>query len=110
MNLIGSLEQEKCWIGFPDVVAVDAELARTFMEIVRARSFVAAAEQLNVSQTAVSARVRTLEEQLGRPLFVRNKNGASLPPASLSERRCDCGSKWLCGIRFRWRFTSEQPR
>ena len=51
------------------------------MEIVRARSFVRAAEQLNVSQTAVSARVRTLEEQLGRPLFVRNKNGASLTPA-----------------------------
>jgi len=60
---------------------VDVELARTFMEIVRARSFVRAAEQLNVSQTAVSARVRTLEEQLGRPLFVRNKNGASLTPA-----------------------------
>ena len=60
---------------------MDVELARTFMEIVRARSFVRAAEQLNVSQTAVSARVRTLEEQLGRPLFVRNKNGASLTPA-----------------------------
>ena len=40
-----------------------------------------AAEQLNLSQTAVSARVRALEEQLGRPLFVRNKNGASLTPA-----------------------------
>lgn len=63
------------------MIAVDVELARTFMEIVRARSFVRAAEQLNVSQTAVSARVRTLEEQLGRPLFVRNKNGASLTPA-----------------------------
>jgi DNA-binding transcriptional LysR family regulator len=60
---------------------MDIELARTFLEIVRTRSFVRAAEQLNVSQTAVSARVRTLEEQLGRPLFVRNKNGASLTPA-----------------------------
>jgi DNA-binding transcriptional LysR family regulator len=60
---------------------MDVELARTFLEIVRTRSFVRAAEQLNVSQTAVSARVRTLEEQLGRPLFVRNKNGASLTAA-----------------------------
>jgi DNA-binding transcriptional LysR family regulator len=60
---------------------VDIELARTFLEIVKTRSFVRAAERLNVSQTAVSARVRTLEEQLGRPLFVRNKNGASLTPA-----------------------------
>ncbi|MDA9408095.1 LysR family transcriptional regulator [Bradyrhizobium sp. CCBAU 45384] len=60
---------------------MDVELARTFLEIVKARSFVRAAEQLNVSQTAVSARIRTLEEQLGRPLFVRNKNGASLTAA-----------------------------
>ncbi len=60
---------------------MDVELARTFLEIVRTRSFIRAAEQLNVSQTAVSARVRTLEERLGRPLFVRNKNGASLTPA-----------------------------
>lgn len=60
---------------------MDIELARTFLEIVKARSFVRAAEQLNVSQTAVSARIRTLEEQLGRPLFVRSKNGASLTPA-----------------------------
>ncbi len=60
---------------------MDVELARTFMEIVRTRSFVRAAEQLNVSQTTVSARIRGLEERLGRQLFVRNRNGASLTPA-----------------------------
>lgn len=60
---------------------MDVELARTFLEIVRTRSFVRAADQLNVSQTTVSARIRTLEERLGRPLFVRNKTGASLTPA-----------------------------
>jgi len=60
---------------------MDIELARTFLEIVRTRSFVRAAEQLNISQTTVSARVRVLEEQLGRSLFIRNKNGASLTPA-----------------------------
>lgn len=60
---------------------MDIKLARTFLEIVRTRSFVRAAEQLNISQTAVSARIRALEEQLGRPLFVRNKNGAALTPA-----------------------------
>lgn len=60
---------------------MDIELARTFLEIVRTRSFVRAADQLNVSQTTVSARVRALEERLGRPLFIRNKNGASLTPA-----------------------------
>lgn len=60
---------------------MDVELARTFLEIVATRSFVRAAERLNVSQTAVSARVRSLEERLGRPLFQRSKNGASLTPA-----------------------------
>lgn len=59
---------------------MDIELARTFLEIVRTRSFVRAAERLNVSQTTVSARMRTLEERLGRRLFVRNKNGAALTP------------------------------
>ncbi|ODR97453.1 LysR family transcriptional regulator [Methyloceanibacter marginalis] len=60
---------------------MDIELARTFLTIVRTRSFVRAAEQLNVSQTTISARVRSLEERLGRTLFVRNKSGASLTPA-----------------------------
>lgn len=60
---------------------MDIELARTFLEIVSTRSFIRAAERLNVSQTTVSARVKTLEEQLGRSLFVRNKAGASLTTA-----------------------------
>jgi DNA-binding transcriptional LysR family regulator len=60
---------------------VDIELARTFLAIVSAGSFIRAAERLHVSQTTVSARVRTLEDQLRRPLFVRSKAGASLTPA-----------------------------
>lgn len=60
---------------------MDIQLARTFMEIVTSGSFVAAAERLNLTQTAVSARVRTLEEQLGATLFVRNKSGARLTAA-----------------------------
>jgi DNA-binding transcriptional LysR family regulator len=60
---------------------MDAELARTFLEIVSTRSFVRAAERLNIAQTTVSARIRLLEEKLGRRLFVRNKGGASLTPA-----------------------------
>jgi DNA-binding transcriptional LysR family regulator len=60
---------------------MDIELARTFLAIVAAGSFVRAAELLNVSQTTVSARVRVLEEQLRRPVFVRSKAGASLTPA-----------------------------
>ena len=60
---------------------MDIELTRTFLEIAAAGSFVGAAERLNVTQTAVSARVRSLEDRLGRRLFVRNKSGATLTPA-----------------------------
>ena len=60
---------------------MDINLARTFLEIVATRNFQRAADRLHVTQTAVSARVRTLEELLGRKLFVRNKAGASLTSA-----------------------------
>lgn len=64
-----------------DVSVVDISLAKTFLEIATTGSFVAAAGRLNITQTAVSARIRTLEEQLGRRLFVRNKSGARLTAA-----------------------------
>jgi len=60
---------------------MDIELARTFVEIVSTGSFVKAAENLHVAQTTVSARMRLLEQQLGRSLFVRSKAGAILTPA-----------------------------
>lgn len=60
---------------------MDIALARTFLEVAGSGSFVAAAERLNLTQTAVSARIRSLEEELGRRLFVRNKAGARLTPA-----------------------------
>jgi DNA-binding transcriptional LysR family regulator len=60
---------------------MDIELARTFLEIVSTGSFVKASEKLHVAQTTVSARIRNLEQQLGRQLFVRHKGGASLTPA-----------------------------
>lgn len=60
---------------------MDIELARTFLEIVSTGSFMRASERLNVGQTTVSARIRILEQQLGRQLFVRHKGGAALTPA-----------------------------
>lgn len=60
---------------------MDLKLAETFLTIVQTRSFLRAAELLNVTATSVSARVRSLEELLGRTLFVRNKGGAALTAA-----------------------------
>jgi DNA-binding transcriptional LysR family regulator len=60
---------------------MDITLARTFLEIVDCGNFVRAAERLHVTQTAVSVRVQSLESQLGRKLFIRNKSGATLTAA-----------------------------
>lgn len=66
---------------------MDIDRARTFLEIVHSGSFLKAAERLNVTQTTVSARIRTLEDELGRQLFVRNRNGARLTPAGREFER-----------------------
>jgi DNA-binding transcriptional LysR family regulator len=60
---------------------MNIDLAKTFLDVAAAGSFVRAAERLNITQTAVSARIKALEEQIGRSLFVRNKGGARLTPA-----------------------------
>src|SRR3546814_5077284 len=60
---------------------MDISVARTFLEVVKTGSFVSAAANLNLTQTAVSARIRVLEDQLDRPVFTRNKAGAKLTPA-----------------------------
>ena len=57
---------------------MDIDLARTFLEIIRGGSFIAAAERMHLTQTAVTARIQNLESQLGCRLFVRNRAGARL--------------------------------
>lgn len=57
---------------------MDIELARTFLAIVRGGSFMAASEQLHITQTTVTARVHNLEGLLGCRLFVRTRSGAQL--------------------------------
>ena len=66
---------------------MDIAAARTFLEIVKTGSFVRAAAALNLTQTAISARVRVLERELGQPLFVRNKAGVRLTPAGQRFQR-----------------------
>ncbi|WP_315926709.1 LysR family transcriptional regulator [Mesorhizobium sp. SP-1A] len=66
---------------------MDIDRARTFLEIVHTGSFLNAADRLHVTQTTVSARVRTLEEELGRQLFIRNRNGAQLTAAGREFER-----------------------
>jgi DNA-binding transcriptional LysR family regulator len=60
---------------------METELARTFLAVIAAGNFISAAERLHVTQSTVSARIHTLEEQLGCSLFVRNKAGTRLTAA-----------------------------
>ncbi len=54
---------------------------RTFIAVARTAGFHSAAEQLNITQAAVSARIKALEDQLGQRLFDRGRNGALLTVA-----------------------------
>src|ERR1044072_6582384 len=67
--------------------AMDTELARTFLTVVTAGNFFAAAERLHVSQSTVRTPIHMLEQQLGCTLFVRNKAGATLTPAGRQFQR-----------------------
>jgi DNA-binding transcriptional LysR family regulator len=60
---------------------MDLNLIRTFIEVASSGSFAAASDKLFVTQSAVSLRIQRLEDQLGRPLFIRSKAGAVLTPA-----------------------------
>ena len=60
---------------------MDIEQARTFLAITAHGSFLAAAKQLHLTQSTVSARSQRLDEELGARLFIRNRSGASLTSA-----------------------------
>jgi LysR family transcriptional regulator, flagellar master operon regulator len=60
---------------------MDIALARTFLMIAETGSFIEAARRMNVTQSTVSARVRNLEQLLGRQLFERSKVGAQITQA-----------------------------
>jgi len=60
---------------------MDINLARTFLTVADTGSFIEAARKMHLTQSTVSARIRSLESHLEKPLFERSKNGASLTNA-----------------------------
>jgi DNA-binding transcriptional LysR family regulator len=52
-----------------------------FLTVAEAGSFTAAADRLHIVQSAVSTTIRDLEDELGSPLFFRNKRPLQLTPA-----------------------------
>ena len=60
---------------------------RTFLTIIETGSLVRASEQLNVTQSTVTARLKSLEDELGQTLINRQKSGASLTGAGVRLQR-----------------------
>ncbi|WP_434361395.1 HTH-type transcriptional regulator HdfR [Parasalinivibrio latis] len=60
---------------------MDTELLRTFIEVSKTRHFGRASENLYLTQSAVSFRIRQLENQLGISLFTRQRGNIQLTAA-----------------------------
>ncbi|MCC8941235.1 LysR family transcriptional regulator [Bradyrhizobium sp. Arg68] len=56
----------------------ETTLLRTFQAVAQEANFTKAAHRLNLTQSAVSAHVRRLEAQAGKPLFARNTRSVVL--------------------------------
>jgi len=60
---------------------MDTGLLKAFLEVYRSRHFGHAANNLFISQSAVSARIKQLEDELGIRLFTRDRNNIELTTA-----------------------------
>lgn len=54
---------------------------QAFQAVVEVKSFTEAAERLSITQSGISHAIRSLEEEFGFPLFMRDKNGVALTQA-----------------------------
>ncbi|WP_165905130.1 LysR family transcriptional regulator [Parashewanella curva] len=60
---------------------MNSDLLRTFLEVARTRHFGHAAENLFLTQSAVSSRIKQLEDIMATPLFIRQRNNILLTHA-----------------------------
>lgn len=60
---------------------MDIQQLKTFLEVCKTRHFGHAAQNLYLTQSAVSFRIRQLETQLGTALFIRHRNNLQLTHA-----------------------------
>ncbi len=60
---------------------MDIDLLKTFLEVNRTRHFARASSNLFITQSAISTRIKQLEEILGVRLFTRKRNDIQLTPA-----------------------------
>ena len=75
---------------------MNIENMRAFLEIASAGSFQAAAERLHITQSAISARIISLEDRLNQKLFLRKRSGIELTEAGFrfSRHAQNCVQSW----------------
>lgn len=66
---------------FLSIDRMNTDLLRTFLEVAKIRHFGNAAENLYLTQSAVSSRIKQLETTLGVKLFTRQRNNILLTPS-----------------------------
>ena len=59
---------------------MNIEMLDTFLDLLATRNFNRTADNLMITQSTVSARIRSLEDDIGVRLFVRGRGGAELTP------------------------------
>lgn len=57
---------------------LDTDLLRTLLTVAEAKSFTKAGEQVFRTQAAISQQIKRLEDQIGKPLFIRGRRGIGL--------------------------------
>jgi len=82
--------------------AVKIDHIRTFLEISDCGNFNRAAENLHVTQSTVSARVKAMEERFGRVLFKRGHAGVELTSAGQQFR------EYALNIQRLWRQAQQR--
>ena len=75
---------------------MNIENLRAFVEIAATGSFQLAAERLYITQSAISVRIKTLEERINRKLFLRRRSGMELTRAGerLLRHAQSCVQSW----------------
>lgn len=92
-------------------------LIRSFEAAARNQSFTAAAEELGYTQAAISNHVRSLEEFIGRPLFIRHPRSLELnelgmayyPTVQLALQQIDAATESIAAARHAKKLSISCP-
>lgn len=82
----------------------------TFLALVRTQKVSRAAEQLNVTQSTVSKRLKLLEEEIGTVLFERGKGNKTFSLTPAGENLIDIAERWLSVWQEMQALPSKSPR